>query len=117
MDGESPRHRPLENGEIFRLPRVSVALVRILVPLVLALFWSRMTGAGFVWGTLLGIAIGMQIRSVYGELVGSLAILAISAAVPLALGFRNAERYDFEKLTKVRDATDTSGPVSSALNG
>jgi Na+/proline symporter len=84
----------------------------ILVPLVLSLFWSRMTGAGFVWGTVLGIAVGMPIRSAYGELMGSLAILAISAAVPVVLGLRSSERYDFEKLKKLRDATDTSSPAS-----
>jgi Na+/proline symporter len=84
----------------------------ILVPLVLALFWSRMTGAGFVWGTVLGIAIGMPIRSAYGELVGSLAILSISAAVPLVLGLFGSERYDFEKLKKLPDATDSAAPGS-----
>jgi urea-proton symporter len=79
---------------------------------VLALFWSRMTGAGFVWGTVLGIAIGMPIRSAYGELVGSLAILSISAAVPLVLGLFGSERYDFEKLKKLPDATDSAAPGS-----
>jgi urea-proton symporter len=84
----------------------------ILVPLVLSLFWSRMTGAGFVWGTILAIAIGMPIRSAHGELVGSLAILAISAAVPVVLGLRSSARFDFEQLKQLRDATDTSAPAS-----
>ena len=86
----------------------------ILVPLVLSLFWSRMTGTGFVWGTVLGIAVGMPIRSIYGELVGSLAILAVSASVPVVLGFFNRQSYDFRRLQAVRDITDSSSPASEA---
>jgi Na+/proline symporter len=81
----------------------------ILVPLVLALFWSRMTGAGFVWGTIAGIAVGMPVRSYYGELWGSLTILAASSLVPVALGLLNESRYDFAQLRRVRDATATAG--------
>jgi len=81
----------------------------ILVPLVLALFWSRMTGAGFVWGTIAGIAVGMPVRSHYGELWGSLTILATSSLVPVALGLLNKSRYDFTQLRRVRDATATEG--------
>jgi urea-proton symporter len=80
----------------------------ILVPLVLALFWKRMTAAGFVSGTVLGIAIGMPIRSAYGELWGSLSILSISSVVPLVLGLTNRKEYDFERLKHVRDATDAA---------
>jgi Na+/proline symporter len=76
----------------------------ILVPLILALFWSRMTGAGFVWGTIAGIAIGMPVRSVYGELIGSLTILAVSTAVPLVLGLLSRKSYDFTRLRAVTDA-------------
>jgi len=76
----------------------------ILVPLMLSIFWPRMTGAGFVWGTIGGIAIGMPLRSAYGELVGSAAILSISALVPIALGLLSKERFDFESLKQVRDA-------------
>ncbi|HWO13074.1 MAG TPA: hypothetical protein VNN80_26420 [Polyangiaceae bacterium] len=84
----------------------------ILVPLVLSLFWSKMTGAGFVWGTVLGIAVGMPVRSLYGELVGSLTILAVSASVPVVLGFLNPKPYDFSRLQAVRDLADAPGPAS-----
>jgi Na+/proline symporter len=77
----------------------------ILVPLMLSIFWSRITVSGFVGGTLAGIAIGMPVRSSYGELWGSAAILSISAIVPLALGLLNARRFDFERLKHVTDAT------------
>jgi urea-proton symporter len=76
----------------------------ILVPLILALFWSRMTGWGFVGGTVLAIAIGMPIRAATGDLWGSLAILGISAVVPLIIGLASDRRFDFERLRHVKDA-------------
>jgi urea-proton symporter len=76
----------------------------ILIPLILALFWPRMTGWGFVAGTLLAIAIGMPIRSMTGDLWGSLSILAISAVVPLVIGLVSGRTYDFGLLRHVKDA-------------
>src|SRR5579883_3283192 len=80
----------------------------ILIPLVLSLFWARMTGLGFVAGTVLAIVIGMPIRAAAGELWGSLAILAVSAAVPLAAGLLSNRRFDFAQLRRVKDATLTA---------
>lgn len=77
----------------------------ILIPLALSLFWSRMTGLGFVAGTVLAIAIGMPIRAATGDLWGSLSILAISAIVPLVISLAGNRRYDFTRLSQVRDAT------------
>jgi Na+/proline symporter len=77
----------------------------ILVPLILSIFWARMTGWGFVGGTVLAIAIGMPIRAAAGDLWGSLAILGISAIVPLAIGAFGSQRFDFERLKTVKDAT------------
>lgn len=83
----------------------------ILVPLVLSLFWSRMTGAGFVWGTLGAIAVGMPVRAAYGELLGSITILGVSTLVPVVLGLLSRENYDFAKLRAVKDATDVEDGV------
>ena len=80
----------------------------ILIPLVLALFWSRTTGWGFVGGTILAIAIGMPIRSAAGELWGSLSILAISGLVPITIGLLGNFRFDFERLRHIKDATVSS---------
>jgi Na+/proline symporter len=80
----------------------------ILVPLVLSLFWSRMTASGFVWGTIAGIAIGMPVRSVYGELWGSITILAVSTVVPVVLALISKTEFDFARLKEVKDATDES---------
>src|ERR1700722_9299425 len=77
----------------------------ILIPLALSLFWSRMTGLGFFAGTVLAIAIGMPIRAATGDLWGSLSILAISAIVPIAISLAGNRRYDFARLSQVRDAT------------
>lgn len=90
----------------------------ILVPLVLALFWPRMTGAGFVWGTVAAIVIGMPLRAHFGELWGSLSILAISAVVPIVLGFLNRETFDYTRLRRaggVTAGTDSIGAGRTAV--
>jgi Na+/proline symporter len=86
----------------------------ILVPLVLALFWPRMTGAGFVAGTIAGIAVGMPVRSAYGELLGSLTILTVSSLVPVLLGLLNQKPYDFARLKGVKDAAAAAPQQPSA---
>jgi Na+/proline symporter len=86
----------------------------ILIPLVLALFWSRTTGWGFVGGTVLAIAIGMPIRAAAGDLWGSVSILAISAIVPIVIGLLNNFQFDFARLRQVEDATITSAPQGLA---
>jgi Na+/proline symporter len=75
----------------------------ILVPLMLSIFWPKMTGMGFVWGTVLAIAIGMPIRMVTGELVGTLVILTISAVIPIVLSISNSKPFDFNSLKRVED--------------
>lgn len=76
----------------------------ILIPLVLSLFWSRMTGWGFVGGTVLAIAIGMPIRAATGDLWGSLSILAISGVIPLVVGLASRRHFDFDRLSNIEDA-------------
>jgi Na+/proline symporter len=82
----------------------------ILIPLILALFWARATGWGFVGGTVLAIAIGMPIRSATGDLWGSLSILAISGVVPLVIGYLSNVRFDFAQLRQAEDATLSPEP-------
>jgi Na+/proline symporter len=77
----------------------------ILIPLMLAIFWSKMTASGFAWGTVAAIAIGMPIRMVYGELIGTIAILLISAMIPLILGLMNTKSFDYTTLMQVEDLT------------
>ena len=75
----------------------------ILVPLMLSIFWPKMTGAGFVWGTVLAIAIGMPIRMMTGELTGTFVILGISTIIPIVLSLTNNKPFDFNSLRKVED--------------
>ncbi|HHP7244369.1 MAG TPA: sodium:solute symporter family protein [Elainellaceae cyanobacterium] len=75
----------------------------ILVPLMLSIFWPKMTANGFVWGTIAAIAIGMPLRMVFGDLIGTLAILGISAVVPIVLSFSNTRPFDYSSLKRVED--------------
>jgi hypothetical protein len=45
---------------------------------------------------------------VYGELWGSVAILSISAVIPLVSGLFGHEAFDFDRLKRVADATESS---------
>jgi Na+/proline symporter len=87
----------------------------VLIPLMLALFWPRVTAVGFVWGIIAAIALGMPIRAVYGELWGSIAILSISAAIPLLLGLLSRKQFDFASLKNRQDATETSAMPIGAI--
>jgi urea-proton symporter len=46
-----------------------------------------------------------SVRAATGDLWGSLSILAISAIVPIAISLAGNRRYDFARLSQVRDAT------------
>jgi Na+/proline symporter len=75
----------------------------VLIPFMLSVFWNRMTTGGFVWGTVIAIVLGMPIHVTYGELPGSIAILIISAIIPIILGFFNKERFDYNTLKQAED--------------
>lgn len=75
----------------------------ILVPLMLAIFWPKMTAGGFIWGTIAAIAIGMPLRMMLGELPGTLIILGISAIVPVAMSLGNSNLFDYNSLKQVKD--------------
>lgn len=72
----------------------------ILIPLLLVLLWNRVTAAGFSWGIILAIVIGLIVRSRYGELAGILTITGVSAIVPVTLGLLNKTPFDLESYTK-----------------
>ncbi|VFR28268.1 Na+/solute symporter [plant metagenome] len=72
----------------------------ILVPLLLAITWKRTTGAGFSWGVILAVVVGLSVRSVYGELAGILTITGVSAVVPIALGLLRPAAFDFDEFSR-----------------
>jgi Na+/proline symporter len=70
----------------------------ILIPLILAIVWNRTNTIGFVGGIVLSIAIGMPIREIYGEMIGTFSILGISAAAVVIGAFLNPQKYDMGAL-------------------
>jgi Na+/proline symporter len=75
----------------------------ILVPLVLAILWPRTNTIGFVGGVVLSILIGMPLREVYGELVGTLSIVAISGAVVVIAALIMPQTFDMSILKSKRE--------------
>ncbi len=75
----------------------------ILLPLSLAILWPRTNTLGFVGGIVLAILIGMTIRSYYGELIGTLSILAISGLTVVAGALVSPQKFDATVLKKARD--------------
>ncbi len=86
----------------------------ILLPLILAMMWGRTNTAGFVGGIVLSILIGMPIRSMYGELWGTIAILGISGGVVLLGGLVSGSSFDF---TTLRQKVDLGGDGTSYAPG
>ncbi|ODA69061.1 sodium/panthothenate symporter [Methyloligella halotolerans] len=78
----------------------------ILLPLVLAIAWPRTNTIGFVAGIALAIAIGMPLRSVYGDLIGTLTILGISGGVVVTAGLLLNKTFDMAKLTEDEPLSD-----------
>lgn len=70
----------------------------ILLPLVLAILWPRTNTLGFVGGIVLSIVIGMALREIYGELVGTLSILAISGGFVVLTGLLSKREFNMDDL-------------------
>lgn len=85
----------------------------ILFPLLLAITWHRTTAAGFSWGIILAVVIGMTVRHFYGELAGILTITSISAIVPLTLGLLSRKTFNFDDYSR---QLQTSNDVESRVS-
>ena len=70
----------------------------ILIPLILAIVWNKTSVTGFVGGIVLSIVIGMPLRHLYGEMVGTFSILAISASVVILASLFTKQKFDMNKL-------------------
>lgn len=86
----------------------------ILIPLVLAILWPRTNTIGFVGGVILAILIGMPLRSMYGELVGTLSILSISGITVVIGAMINPVRFDTGQLQEVTNLSQNSSVSSQA---
>jgi Na+/proline symporter len=71
----------------------------ILMPLILAILWRRTNTLGFVGGIVGSILIGMTLRAQYGELVGTLSIVSISAGIVLLAGAFTKKPFDMADLS------------------
>jgi Na+/proline symporter len=80
----------------------------ILLPLSLAILWPRTNTIGFVGGIVLAILLGMTIRAYYGELIGTLSILAISGLTVLVAALLFPQRFDAKVLRTARDLENVS---------
>jgi Na+/proline symporter len=80
----------------------------LLVPVTLSIFWSRMTGTGYVAGVISGMLVGGPIRETlgptYGPLFGIIALIGASAAVSIVVSLREDAPFDFESLAAGRPA-------------
>ncbi len=92
----------------------------ILLPLTLAIMWPRTNSLGFVGGIVLSILIGMPVRHVYGELTGTLTILAISGLTVWIGAKLKPQRFDISNLRSVQDTlagndstADSASPARS----
>ncbi|MGE2726863.1 sodium:solute symporter family transporter [Mycolicibacterium pulveris] len=74
----------------------------LLVPVTLSIFWSRMTGAGYVAGVVAGIVVGGPIRETlgptYGPLFGIITLIAASAVVSVVVSLRENTVFDYDSL-------------------
>jgi Na+/proline symporter len=75
----------------------------VLLPLILAILWPRTNTIGFVGGIALALLIGMPIYEIFGDLVGTLAIVGIGGATTIIAGALGSERFQMVSLRAVSD--------------
>ncbi|MCZ8521351.1 MULTISPECIES: sodium:solute symporter family transporter [Paenibacillus] len=79
----------------------------LLIPLILAIYWTKLTSKGFLWGIVLSTAIGLPVRIAYDELVGTLVIFGVSAIVPVVWSLLSKEKpFDFNVLKHTNQLND-----------
>ncbi|CAA0124327.1 Uncharacterised protein [Mycolicibacterium vanbaalenii] len=70
----------------------------LIVPLALAIFWSRMTSTAFVSSLVLAIAIGYPVRQYVGELPGIVTLESISLIAAVGVSLMSRQRFDYTTL-------------------
>jgi urea-proton symporter len=81
----------------------------LIIPLGLAIFWSRMTSTAFVASLLLAVAVGYPVRETVGELQGIIALEAVSLVVSVGISLVSRQKFDFATLHR-RDALAEGPP-------
>jgi general stress protein CsbA len=88
----------------------------LIVPLALAIFWSRMSSNAFVASLVLAIAVGLPIRQTVGELEGIIALEAVSLVVAVGVSLLERTRFDFSSLAGKADPLERR-PSAVDLDG
>ena len=92
----------------------------LLIPVTLSIFWSRMTGAGYVWGVIAGVAVGGPLREtlgpMYGPLFGIIGLIGASAIVSVVVSLRQNQVFDFDSLAEGNSALLERGNGATPTN-
>ncbi|MFL5830171.1 MAG: sodium:solute symporter family transporter [Solirubrobacteraceae bacterium] len=72
--------------------------IGFVVPVALAIFWSRYSSWAFVAALVLAEAVGIPIRQEVSPLWGIIAVLATSTIVSVAVSLLSRERFDYRRL-------------------
>jgi Na+/proline symporter len=92
----------------------------LLIPVSLSIFWSRMSGPGYVWGVIAGVTVGGPLRETlgptYGPLFGIIGLIAASAIVSVVVSLRSNTRFDFDSLAEGNSALLERGNAETPTN-
>lgn len=77
--------------------------ISLLIPVTLAIFWSRYSSHAFIAATLLAAIIGVWFRQNVGVLEGIIALLGTSAVVSLVVSLASRQRFDYEQLQRLAE--------------
>jgi Na+/proline symporter len=83
----------------------------LVVPLALAIFWSRMTGPAFIVSVVAAIAVGFPIRQNVSELDGLLALMGVSIVASLGISLLSRTRFDYGRLKETTTQLETETGV------
>jgi Na+/proline symporter len=72
--------------------------IGFVVPVALAIFWSRYSSWAFVAALVLAEAVGIPIRQEVSPLWGIIAVLATSTIVSVAVSLLSRQRFDYKRL-------------------
>ena len=93
----------------------------LLIPVTLSIFWSRMTGTGYVAGVVAGIVVGGPLRETlgptYGPLFGIIGLIAASAIVSVVVSLRANTRFDFDSLAEGKASAAGAGTARRTEEG
>jgi Na+/proline symporter len=83
----------------------------LIFPLVLAIFWSRMTGKAFIASIVAGLAVGLPLRQSGYDLWSIVALEGISLAVAVGVSLLERKTFDFDGLRRESGELEQQVPV------